>query len=146
MARVKLADFQLFDDRCVNGCCASRRMRSGCLLNSTDLIGPKESNYFSAIGLDAVKERKSILSLQIVGCGERRARSEFSQHAPTRYTAPLIWYWRPSFHWSISSLPRNNGLRFENIVSAPRARVTWSGRILPRKKPVSSPAPTRSIL
>src|ERR1041385_8095394 len=59
MEKAKLAGSRLCGDRCGNGCCVSRRMRSDCSTNSRHLIGPRESNCFSVTGLVEAKARKS---------------------------------------------------------------------------------------
>ena len=60
MERARLADFRLCEGRCGNGCCVSLLLRSDCLMNSTNWIGPRESNCSSATGLAEAKARRSI--------------------------------------------------------------------------------------
>ncbi len=53
MEKARLGAFRSSGDRCANGCCGSRPMRSDCLTNWTDSTGRKESSYSREIGLVA---------------------------------------------------------------------------------------------
>src|ERR1044071_5962416 len=99
MEKVKLAASRWFDVRCGNGCCASRRIQSDYSMNSTDLTGPKESNYSNAIGSAKAKGQRSI-SRSI----KATAKFAFLPRDPTRFTAAHFWYSRRNIRWLISSL------------------------------------------
>src|SRR5439155_26586105 len=94
MEKARLAAFRLFEDQCGNGCCASLLMRSDCSMNSRALIGLKESNCCSAIGLAEAKARKSISRLT-----KATRKFVFYQRVPTRFTVVSFY----EFHWNTHS-------------------------------------------
>src|SRR5439155_5843638 len=135
MAKVKLAGSRLFEGRCGNGCYASRPMQSDYSTNSTNSIGQKESNYSSETGLAEAKVQKSISRST-----KATKKFAFSPRDPTRFTAAPSWCSRRNIRWSISSLPKNSGLPFENIVNAPRAKASSNVPTCRKKKRACLPA------